>query len=46
MKITAKEIDLLVDSMMDKVYDRKFVSNETKKLAEKEWKETRSKRVS
>lgn len=43
MKITAKEIDLLVDSMMDKVYDRKFVSNETKKLAEKEWKETKKK---
>ena len=43
MKITAKEIDLLVDSMMDKVYDRSYINEQKKKLAEKEWKETKKK---
>ena len=43
MKITAKEIDLLVDSMMDKVYDRNYINEQKKKLAEKEWKETKKK---
>ena len=43
MKITAKEIDLLVDSMMDKVYDRNYINEKKKELAEKEWKETKKK---
>ena len=45
MKITAKEIDLLVDSMMDKVYDKNHVTNETRKLAEKEWEKMKKKTV-
>ena len=43
MKITAKEIDLLVDSMMDKVYDRSYINEKKRELAEKEWKETKKK---
>ena len=43
MKITAKEIDLLVDSMMDKVYDRNYINEKKRELAEKEWKETKKK---
>jgi len=36
MKISQKDLDLLVDSMMNEIYDRNYVATEKDKIAKKE----------